>query len=1073
MMGFINRLFRSGNEAKQPDARRGRVMVSVDGKSGRITHMAKGPLNHPNKYGEISYYVDLRMRYYDEKSDFIPDEQVMSYIVDNFAVVPALSKDDPSELSRYLKNRKVERKISIRELVYRKQHGMSEDEPLPHEYQNWLAIQKSKEIQFNYKLDIDRFAELIAQDDPDYDALSDILGGYVDSNQLFGSFIQRIYDLSTCKRRVALYSHLEPVIERSELYRSAEIENMDMFLNMPSDMMTPLHVLAAETLRAKLAEKTVYRNFISSLSERDQETYDKIRLMLYMYHKDHNMECDEFDDEFKMEQNFSMDQENLTRFLEEKGLFDDTDSDAFRGFDQDDNIPEKPELPADLKKEGGEDKAVQPIPVRMDLQEEMDGSAPKEEQTDSLPDVPRLSPDQEIGVPKVPIPLPIFGTEDDELFKSDEELILTTLQKLSRGRMLRDEIYAYKNRPAVTAAQMNWAFHEGKKTPDDFLSDGTLNGVLKDTVYFKQLVEKAVSYNGFSGEEFSIEEKQLVTIYAESQSKEIECLEELMRNSCYDQEIRGSIAKEVLGMKAVLNSLESFLADARKEAYLQRMMRELDGIKGWLLKTVGIDTSSENTYADFWKAMVTYGDDWTFMNALCQLIDGLPGNANFKSLYHIIEVQSYTEESAEKGGGFYLIDDPRIMEIERVSWGQLLYLSVLNREKERILDERHGKDQRGLEAMLYIHERLAKKVPGWLVTSLDWSALVNRYKKSHLDGIAELYGCFKARMRDRKVVEIPNGLIDRLNQDEPISLGAYLEAHKKDNLKYFLPEVVSVWYKHCSDSPISIGEFMTKEKDGVKNTSQEKASPKKQKEEEKPNSFTPGEKSIEGASQPLDPEDLPPHPSENGVGGEAGDDTIPQVDSKEGYPYPSEDEILGGADDEDDFVPKGSQDITLSGQEDDEDEPDQLEDILSKYTEKEYPLLVHANDGSESPEDEDFMFSNGSIYRLLTTEERAEIDKNTSDNGLNTPQAIAPLNMMALDMDGFKYRIENMLGSLSDEELRETFDAFNDLLDRVKGDLQSLDSLSDAASELCDRIGDRLELIEEMNNILVGKNAPF
>ena len=40
---------------------------------------------------------------------------------------------------------------------------------------------------------------------------------------------------------------------------------------------------------------------------------------------------------------------------EEKGLYDDTDSDAFRGFDQDDTIPEKPELPADLKKEEGEE----------------------------------------------------------------------------------------------------------------------------------------------------------------------------------------------------------------------------------------------------------------------------------------------------------------------------------------------------------------------------------------------------------------------------------------------------------------------------------------------------------------------------------------------------------------------------------------------------------------------------------------------------------------------------------------------------------------------------------------------
>lgn len=670
MRKFLESLFgTSKGQANMQDIRVSkecRLFVSVESASNIVCYAAKGLVQDDMKRGALEYHLKTRYDQIKNSFNFIPDEVVSCWRFANIDKTPIMDEKYQAFVN-FLRGKKAEKSVSLREYSFRKENKLDEKTPIDESsFKNWCRIQDSRLLDNSFKGDAVRLKELMDADEYDEKAktgIAEIMKRYLPSDQLLARLLKVIEEKDDLEKRVTVYKDVEEIIEGSNYYEITSINDIEMLFNMPVDDMRSIHILTFELLRDELENNKANKHFkfISSL----KEEYDlgRIKKQILEYHSMHGGLTAE-EERFKM----NLDEKGLKADLKEKLML--------QGRYVDDDTPGGSGKYAVVGKMGTDDKIAA-------------GPAPEKE-----PDV-----------------LPDTGKE-----------IRHTLERLSRGTLLRKEIDRYKDCPEITRAQLEWVFEQPFITPDSLISNGTMIGSIMNTRFFKYLEKRIEAYNGYVNNQFSTVDVNLISIYATILSNDIKYYSGKIGNgdgkSGMEPEYEVEIQRLILENRSTLMVLEPLLQQIKEERENERLMAAVDQLHLWTETVFNLDIDDQKRHeaAEKWISLVfLWRDSRKFILDVLKEIEHFNTAGSSAFLYSELAIQMGLAQYSSAGVKFNSPERYDILKGNKLTWLDCivcqLFVGVARMDYEYTAKEALDK----VKTVRSYFEENRKKLPPWIV----------------------------------------------------------------------------------------------------------------------------------------------------------------------------------------------------------------------------------------------------------------------------------------------------------------------------------------------------------------------
>lgn len=741
-MDFLKNLF--GKKSDTGLSKKGWLSIAVHRPTGRIITSSKGLMGNAGHWGEVGFLVENRIDDSKRHYDFVPDEEVIGFIVENIEKVPTLDKAKPDVFERYLKGLKEQKRVSIREYQYRKESDLKESDPLPSQYQTWVRLQDSRELKNRHTTDLRDFKKEIERHPFDTEALVALMQSYLTDSQLFGKFILAIAELKELDQRVQLYTQLEQVIEESSLYKQSRIEEMDYFLMIPPGEMEPIHVLACETLRDVLRKDHDGKLFgIPKSWLKGTQTYDRLCKMMLDYHTMKGLPLDYIDDEYNLRQNYSKEMESLVEATRLSGQYDETDSDAYPGLRPSSTPPiTSPSVPIDMGKmleEEAHPSSAQSLQQEMHaldndrVEERMpQGESPAKKEAPVAAQVAQPLSEQAQPVTEA-TEQPVEGAAPpfDEQAESAK-----SIQRLTAGALLRDEIYSWRDKEAITRRQLEWAFAQPYINAEKLIRNGTLHGAVLKTRYFEELFERVAS-DSESLEQLPLVDRNILLAYGTSMERTRAEYDSMLE----DEQLLDSDKASINRQKVSLESEYGRIQEQVNQLRLLEQQRLMDSalqlavrwVEHFFAGTEFVRLSDEA----FFQQLEDYTAYPKYIQTLLPVLErqgGVPKEQrkrSFTDLFYLMDRFHNTIMGGVSGARFVPHEQQQGLTPDQCGWGQVIYqLGFYVMERERLRQE-SDTDINAVCEMIQLHIRIGKKLQGWMLHALYWvietEENINRY----------------------------------------------------------------------------------------------------------------------------------------------------------------------------------------------------------------------------------------------------------------------------------------------------------------------------------------------------------
>ena len=713
MRKFLESLFgTSKGQANMQDIRVSkecRLFVSVESASNIVCYAAKGLVQDDMKRGALEYHLKTRYDQIKNSFNFIPDEVVSCWRFANIDKTPIMDEKYQAFVN-FLRGKKAEKSVSLREYSFRKENKLDEKTPIDESsFKNWCRIQDSRLLDNSFKGDAVRLKELMDADEYDEKAktgIAEIMKRYLPSDQLLARLLKVIEEKDDLEKRVTVYKDVEEIIEGSNYYEITSINDIEMLFNMPVDDMRSIHILTFELLRDELENNKANKHFkfISSLKE--ECDLGRIKKQILEYHSMHGGLTAE-EERFKM----NLDEKGLKADLKEKLML--------QGRYVDDDTPGGSGKYAVVGKMGTDDK-IAVGPVRTETENQEDGHSSKPNFGDMLRE--KMSLAKTVGRPSsVPAAGPAPEKEPDVLPDTGKE-IRHTLERLSRGTLLRKEIDRYKDCPEITRAQLEWVFEQPFITPDSLISNGTMIGSIMNTRFFKYLEKRIEAYNGYVNNQFSTVDVNLISIYATILSNDIKYYSGKIGNgdgkSGMEPEYEVEIQRLILENRSTLMVLEPLLQQIKEERENERLMAAVDQLHLWTETVFNLDIDDQKRHeaAEKWISLVfLWRDSRKFILDVLKEIEHFNTAGSSAFLYSELAIQMGLAQYSSAGVKFNSPERYDILKGNKLTWLDCivcqLFVGVARMDYEYTAKEALDK----VKTVRSYFEENRKKLPPWIV----------------------------------------------------------------------------------------------------------------------------------------------------------------------------------------------------------------------------------------------------------------------------------------------------------------------------------------------------------------------
>lgn len=734
-MNFIQQLF--GKKAADAPSKKGWLSIAVHCPTSRILAYCRGPLNHIAHWGEVGFLLEQRLEECRKHYDFVPDEVIIGFIVENIEKVPVLDKAKPEPFERFIKGLKEQKRVSLREYQYRKESNLKDSDVLPTQYQTWVALQNSRELANRHATDLKEFKQQLEQQPVNTDILINLMTSYLSDSLLFGKFIEAMTQMEGLAKRIELYTKLESLIENSKLYKNSRVEEMDYFLMLPPDQMEPIHVLACETLRDALRKECDGRLFGVPMAKlMSQGSYDRICKMMIDYHTYKKMPLDPIDEEYTMKHHYAQDMNGLVSATRAVGLYDESDSDAYPGMgagvSPDTSLPK---VPVNMGNLDDEEPAGQ-----TSTQQAVERPAVMHPEPIAFPAVTPLAAPVQADHEPIPAPqsAPVAAQQPEvamEPIIDVEAEAAMSIQRLSAGALLRDEVYRWREYTAITQRQLEWAFAQPYITAEKLIQNGTLHGAILKTRYFMELVTTVANAEDDISS-LSLTDRNVLLAYGKSMDHTYDEYEMMLSMVKEGSAEYVGINRQKASLLAEYGQVKSKVLLLRKDEQRRLMHKAIEHASLWAEHF--FDGSAYPLLSDegFFQQFDEYQQEPAFLLAVLPKIEALalrPKEQRKRSIGELIQKLDYYGSINRRSGDATYIPygESTALSAEQCTWEQVFYLLCFYlQERDRLLQETQP-DIHGVCEMVQLHMRLGRKLPGWMLQSLYWvidmEIQVNRY----------------------------------------------------------------------------------------------------------------------------------------------------------------------------------------------------------------------------------------------------------------------------------------------------------------------------------------------------------
>lgn len=823
-MDFLKQLF--GKKSDKGPSKKGWLSIAVHRPSSRIIKVVKGLMGNAGHWGEVEFLVENRIEESKKHYDFIPDEEVIGFIVENIEKVPTLDRAKPEIFERYIKGLKEQKRVSIRAYQYRKESNLKETDSLPPQYQTWVCLQDSRELKNRHATDLRDFKEEIQRRPFDSEKLIVQMTSYLADIQLFGKFIIALTEVKDLSQRINLYMQLEKIIEESTLYKQSRIEEMDYFLMMPPEQMEPIHVLACETLRDVVRKDFDGKIFgIPKAKIKDKRNYDRLCKMMLDYHTYKGLPLDYIDDEYKLRHNFTKEMDSLVEATRADGQYDESDSDAYPGLSYADSpVAERQKVDVPMGQmiqeewaEGKQSPKSQVDPFDMDDQQREIMNVPRRSQETPAQSAAPVTPDPAAEVvTETPAAEPATVVIEEPKPALDElSEAIKSLQRLASGALLRDEIFLWREHEVITRKQLEWAFAQPYITSEKLIQNGTLHGAVLKTRYFETLFNQVA--NAEEGiDQLSTVDRNILLAYGTSMERTNAEYDAMLKDKIPGSNEYAAINRQKASLLSEYGRIQDKVTQLRINEQQRLMDRAIEQAERWIEHFFAGSTYALLSEEAFFKQFDDYDGHPDYLRALLSVLErqgGQPRHQTKRTIEDFIYcLQRFATIHACQDSGAAFIPHEQLQGLtpKCCGWGQVLYqLGFYLMERERLQHET-GADINAVCEMIQLHMRIGKKIQAWMLHALYWvidtEEKINRYCERIRKRFEYTWICYQTTE--------PESLDPYLmtEEDQRLICSPLPEALPQTALsvfnRWYNAEEVWAWY--CSDEAVP-GGFQPKE----------------------------------------------------------------------------------------------------------------------------------------------------------------------------------------------------------------------------------------------------------------------
>lgn len=739
-----------------------RLFMAVNRKTGAALYAAKGAINDPASWGKLEYHVRQRLTILKKHFDFIPDELIMCWHFDNIDKTPVID-DKYQSFVDFLKDRKPDASISLREFVYRRDNNLDNDEKISDDkFRNWCNIQDSLQQKNSYDKDIMKMDEIMAAgtyNEESKQLIAYFMDLYKDNDQLLPKFLEKIEALEDKNLRIAIFREVEPLIENSHYYKLKGAADIKLLLGMPVDDMRPIHILSIELLCDNLECKTGRKLSLLS-SQLGASDLKSLKKQLFAYHKKIG-KLSVAEEAIQLECDFHMLQQEIKEFCEKRGCYSNEGNTRIspQVKKQNETVSES----AEQSTSGTLANVKSPEYVNHSKTNSGRGTSFKEQLNAKLkkPGKTETQDQSADGNDKSD------HTEQSAVLDISKE-IAESLQRLSRGSLLRKEIDKFKTYPEITVAQLEWAFNQPYITTDLLISNGTMVGAVMATRFFENLSSRIGSYSGVDNIEFSPVEENVISAYATVLSNDIKVYSEQIVNNTAGTEFQSEIQRMVISNKTVLQILNPLLEQLRGARENARLLHDLDRTHRWLgdlYSSVRSDTEKKDILEKLLSLLFLRHDNTKYITELIRDIRYYNDTGNPGFLYTRMALMV---KLSEYGGNSIVFRSPELFDTitpEMVTWLDAVVAQIYSGVARFDLKVTAEKElSKVMRVISYFNEN-EKKVLPWITKDLSLKEIdieLADEKVAIFDDLAVyMVGCYQGISRSE-----PFNLRDKLEAAE-------------------------------------------------------------------------------------------------------------------------------------------------------------------------------------------------------------------------------------------------------------------------------------------------------------------
>lgn len=596
-----------------------RLFMCIHRLNKTILYAAKGRLKDPLKRGEIDYHIKDRLDRLRQAHKFIPDEVMCSWLHNDIEHSPVID-DGYKAFSDFLKNKKPEQTVPLRMYVFCLEKGLTDTETIPdEEFAKWCQIQDALQLEESSRLDLASMEELIKKEEygaSEKKQVESIIILYRENDQLISRFLGKIVEGKNKLRRIEMFRDVEKLIGKSHYYTNSKAEDINYLLNMPTEDMKPIHILACELLCDELESGTGGK-WAQLFSRGKSSDLEKVKWQILNYHKLYGTLSSE-EIQMTMDADVITKRSNLREYMKETGCYVDDNTPGGLGKYK---VKETDRSGMADKLRPVEPEQVTAIPV---AKQPVSGQRTKfaDQAKKSIRETSGMTASKPANNTSAKAAL--YPSVSMDTTKEREE----SISRLGKGALLRKEIDRYKDCPEITVAQLEWAFKQANITADSLITNGTMIGSIMNTQYFQSLEERINAFSGIMENPFTEVEENLIAAYASILEKDIAYYSERIGNGMYDASgYEVEIRRMIIANRGTLTALKPLLEEIRKAHEDEQLMNELDQLAEWTTVIYDKDKPVEEKAeaADKWMSLMY------LRHGNCKFIDELIRDIRYKN----------------------------------------------------------------------------------------------------------------------------------------------------------------------------------------------------------------------------------------------------------------------------------------------------------------------------------------------------------------------------------------------------------------------------------------------------------